>query len=183
MAAPGGEAESREAKGDPAHGNWGLRQGWSSDCSGPGAGGKWPGAWKCATQHSGGSLGGKWATPAHNPFGVPRGRGVRLHRTRQAMDGGGKEGGPPTFIRAWVSHLEATHTHLSDHRLQRPPSQALSPAATSPVPQPRVRPCVPNTPRIPTFHSLPPSGRSQTFSALSSFCFFTCFSSLGGLFH
>lgn len=97
MAATGGGAESREAKGDPAHGNWGLRQGWSSDCSGPGTEGKWPGAWKCTAQRSGGSLGGKWATPAHPPFGVPRGRGVRSHRTRQATDGGGKEGGLPTF--------------------------------------------------------------------------------------
>lgn len=58
MAALGGTAESRETKGEPAHGTQGLRQGWNSDYSGQRVEAV-NDAWRCTAQRSGGSPGGE----------------------------------------------------------------------------------------------------------------------------
>lgn len=58
MAALGGKAESREAKGKPTHRTWELRQGWNNDHSGRGVE-EVNDAWRCSAQRSGGSLGGE----------------------------------------------------------------------------------------------------------------------------
>lgn len=63
MAALGGKAESRETKGEPAHGTRGLRQGWNNDHSGRRVEAV-NDAWRGSAQRSGGSPGGEEARPA-----------------------------------------------------------------------------------------------------------------------
>ena len=98
MAALGGKAESREAKGEPAHRTWGLRQGWNNDHSGRGVE-EVNDAWRCSAQCSGGSLGGS-RHAQHSLYLVSEGEVVGEDPTGHNKRGQGRW--PSQIQRPWV---------------------------------------------------------------------------------